>query len=283
MFTHRRQPAVRFPPLAARCACQSTVPASRCGPPLQALERSRVRAQAQDIVGLYVDPPPMPWCCRSIEGRRPRRSTAPSPAYPSEKGRGQSNGRSRSILVAALDHIAYGDADVLAVLAGEGLCARRRHGRAGLHSLRRAAGRNSGMAHDRGEVANTLVGVPGTVTVCLLGFSYVAMVCGWASPLPVGANIVSVSGADLRTAVAATVCGLVDDVLDQLRLVAVRGAAVHDLDDDLFARVAARPRLQGFSGMSSCSVSGVRGASVRSGSGNLNSVRLLRSSVAGGA
>ena len=41
-------------------------------------------------------------------------------------------------------------------------------------------------------------------------------------------------------AVTATVCGLVDDVLDQLRLVAVRvGAAVHDLDDDLFARVAA--------------------------------------------
>ena len=36
-----------------------------------------------------------------------------------------------------------------------------------------------------------------------------------------------------------TVCGLVDDVLDQLRLVAVRvAAALHDLDDDLFARVA---------------------------------------------
>ena len=50
----------------------------------------------------------------------------------------------------------------------------------------------------------------------------------------------SVSGADLRAAVAATVCGLVDDVLDQLRLVAVRVAAVvHDLDDDLFARAAA--------------------------------------------
>ena len=47
------------------------------------------------------------------------------------------------------------------------------------------------------------------------------------------------STAGLRTAVASTVCGLVDDVLDQLRLVAVRvAAAVHDLDDDLFARVA---------------------------------------------
>ena len=43
----------------------------------------------------------------------------------------------------------------------------------------------------------------------------------------------------LRTAVVATVCGLVDDVLDQLRLVMVRVAAVvHDLDDDRFRRTA---------------------------------------------
>src|SRR5215207_6263533 len=33
----------------------------------------------KDVVGLYVDPPGMPWCCWSTRSRRSRRSTAPSP------------------------------------------------------------------------------------------------------------------------------------------------------------------------------------------------------------
>jgi hypothetical protein len=34
-----------------------------------------------NIVGLYVDPPAMRWCCRSMRSRRSRRSTAPSRVY----------------------------------------------------------------------------------------------------------------------------------------------------------------------------------------------------------
>ena len=47
------------------------------------------------------------------------------------------------------------------------------------------------------------------------------------------------SGAGLRTVVAATVCGgLVDDVLDQLRHTVRVVAVVHDLDNDRFRRTA---------------------------------------------
>ena len=51
-------------------------------PPLQALERSRVRAQAQGHFGLYVDPPAHAVVLSVDEKSQSRRSTAPSPACP---------------------------------------------------------------------------------------------------------------------------------------------------------------------------------------------------------
>ena len=42
-------------------------------------------AKVEDIVGLYVDPPFMPWCSRSTRRARSRRSTAPSRACPGSR------------------------------------------------------------------------------------------------------------------------------------------------------------------------------------------------------
>ena len=39
-------------------------------------------AKVEDIVGLYVDPPAMPWCCRSTRRAKSRPSTAPSRVCP---------------------------------------------------------------------------------------------------------------------------------------------------------------------------------------------------------
>ncbi len=39
-------------------------------------------AKLHDIVGLYVDPPPTPWCSRSTRNPRSRHSTARNPACP---------------------------------------------------------------------------------------------------------------------------------------------------------------------------------------------------------
>jgi transposase len=41
-----------------------------------------------DVVGLYVAPPPTPWCSASTRSRRFRRSTAPSPACRSRRAGG---------------------------------------------------------------------------------------------------------------------------------------------------------------------------------------------------
>ena len=39
-------------------------------------------AKVRDIVGLYVDPPPIPWCSASMRSRKFRPWIAPSRAYP---------------------------------------------------------------------------------------------------------------------------------------------------------------------------------------------------------
>ena len=66
---------------ALRSASGSARPRSPAAsaPLLQAVDRSGLRRQARDVVGLYVDPPRTAWSSRSTRSRRSRRSTAPSP------------------------------------------------------------------------------------------------------------------------------------------------------------------------------------------------------------